>query len=232
MLDHFLFVGLPYVALLLFIGGSLYRAFTGFSTAFRGKLAWSARGDFLWTTRSTGFFGRASVGPAALSLHWGLLVVVAAHAVGFIGGAAGWSEWVELFRWAAMFGCVLLLYGATWALVRRLTMPHVRAMSTSDDYIVLLFLIVVTGLGLYHSAVQLAWGVSYAVGPWLGSLFTLQPDPTLVAGAPLVIKLHMIANFLFMAYFPFSKLVHVFSYPFAYMTRPYIAMRSYTGLKR
>lgn len=232
MLDNFLFVALPYIAILLFVGGSAYRAFTGFSTAYRGKLAWSARGDLLWTTRSTGFFGRASIGPAALCLHWGLLIAILAHIVGFVGGAAMSSALVDFFRWAGMFGGVLLLYGASWAFVRRLVSPHLRAMSTRDDYVALLFLIVITGLGLYHAVVQMAWGVSYAVGPWWGSLLTFQPDAGLVAGAPLTIKLHMIVVLLFLAYFPFTKLVHLFSYPFAYITRPYISMRSYVGLKR
>lgn len=232
MFDNFFFVALPYIAILLFVGGSAYRAFTGFNTAYRGKLAWSARGDLLWTTRSTGFFGRASIGPAVLSMHWGLVIVIVAHVLGFIGGAGGWSSLVDLFRWTGMFGGVLLLYGASWALVRRLSAPQLRAMSTGDDYVVLLFLIVITGLGLYHSVVQLAWGVSYAVGPWWGSLFTLQPDARLVAGAPLLVKLHMIVALIFLAYFPFTKLVHLFSYPFAYVTRPYISMRSYVGLKR
>ncbi|MBI2918815.1 MAG: respiratory nitrate reductase subunit gamma [Chloroflexi bacterium] len=232
MLDNFFFVALPYIAVLLFAGGSVYRAFTGVKTAFRGRLTWSARGDLLWTTRSTGFFGRASVGTSALSLHWGLVILVVAHGVGFIGGAGGWPVLVDFFRWAGMFGGLLVFYGASWAFVRRLVVPQLRAMSTREDYLVLLFLIVIPGLGLYHSVVQIAFGVSYAVGPWLGSLFTLQPDPKLVAGAPLVAKVHMIANFIFLAYLPFTKLVHVFSYPMAYITRPYISMRSYVGLKR
>ncbi|MBI4297532.1 MAG: respiratory nitrate reductase subunit gamma [Chloroflexi bacterium] len=232
MVDNFFFVGLPYITLLMFIGGSLYRAFTGLKTAFRGRLAWSARGDLLWTTRSTGFFGRATIGPAALSLHWGLVIVIVAHVVGFIGGAGGWPALVNFYRWVGMFGGLLILYGASWALVRRLTAPQLRAMSTREDYLVLLFLIIIPGLGLYHSAVQIAFGVSYAVGPWFSGLFTLRPDAGLVAGAPLVVKLHMIVNFVFLAYLPFTKLAHMFSYPFAYITRPYISMRSYVGLKR
>ena len=124
------------------------------------------------------------------------------------------------------------MYGAAWAFVRRLIMPQLRAMSTLEDYVVLLFLIIMAGFGLYHSVVQVAFGVSYAVGPWLSSLFTLMPDGGLIASAPLMVKLHMISVFIFMAYFPFTKLVHVFSYPFAYITRPYISMRSYVGLKK
>lgn len=232
MLDNFLFGGLPYITLVLFVGGSFYRAFTGLKSRFRGKPDWSARGDFLWTTRSTGFFGRASIGPAALCLHWGLVILVISHILGFFGGGLNSSSLVDFFRWAGMFGGILLLYGVSWAFIRRLTLPQLRAMSTNEDYLVLLFLIVISGLGLYVSAVQLIFGLSYGVGPWFYGLLTLRPDPTLLSGFPLLAKLHLIVNFIFLAYFPFTKLVHMFSYPFEYITRPYISMRGYRALKR
>lgn len=232
MLDNFFFVGLPYISLVLFIGGSAYRAFTGLKGHFRGRLAWSARGDILWTTRSTGFFGRASVGPATLCLHWGLVILVVSHILGFFGGGLHSPRLVEFFRWAGMFGGILLFYGASWALVRRLTKAQLRAMSTAGDYLVLLFLIAISGLGLYTSAVQLIFGLSYGVGPWLYGLLTLRPDPALLRDLPLAMKLHLIVNFVFLAWFPFTKLVHMFSYPFRYIARPYISMRSYVGLKR
>lgn len=232
MLDTFLFAALPYLALLLLIGGSLYRAFTGGKTQFRGRLAWSARGDFLWTTRSTGFFGRATIGPAALCLHWGLLTVLIGHLAGFIGGGLQLAAWVEFFRWTGMFGGVLVLYGLVWALVRRLASPQLRAMSTFDDYTILALLITIVGLGLFNPVVKFAFGVSYSVGPWLAGIFTLRPDATLVAGAPLAVRLHMIVAMLFLMYLPFTKLVHAFSFPFGYATRPYISMRGYFGLKK
>jgi nitrate reductase gamma subunit len=232
VLDNVLFVALPYITLLLLVGGSAYRAFTGTKTQFRGRLAWSARGDLLWTTRSTGFFGRATIGPAALGLHWGLLIVIIGHVAGFIGGAYGWSSWVEFFRWTGLFGGVLVLYGLVWALARRLASPQLRAMSTFDDYAVLAFLITITGLGLYLPITRFSFGVSYAVGPWFASVFQLRPDATLIAGAPLLVRLHMIVAMIFLAYLPFTKLVHAFSFPFGYITRPYLSMRSYVGLKR
>lgn len=232
MLNNFLFVGLPYITLLLLVGGSIYRSFTGAKTVFRGKLDWSVRGDFMWTTRSTGFFGRATIGPAALSLHWGMLVIVIGHIVGFVGGAYNVTAGVDFFRWSGLIGGILLLYGLCWALVRRLNSPQLRAMSTSEDYIVLLFLILIVGLGLYHAAIRMAWGISYAVGPWLAGLFSLQPDANLLAAAPLSIRVHMVAALLFLAYLPFTKLVHAFSFPFGYISRPYISMRRYVGLKR
>ena len=232
MVDSFFFVALPYIAIVLLIGGSAYRAFTGAKTAFRGRLAWSARGDLLWTTRSTGFFGRTSIAPAALALHWGLIITIVAHVVGFIGGVGNWPVLVDLFRWGGMAGGMLLFYGASWAFVRRCTAPQLRAMSTLEDYIVLLFLISISGLGLYHSVIDMAFGVSYSVGPWLASIFMFRPDVSLVTGISFVVKLHMIVIFVFFAYIPLTKLTHIFSFPFAYITRPHISMRGYVGLKK
>ncbi len=232
MWDNFLFIGLPYIVIILFFGGVIYRGFSGIMGRYRGKWDWSARGDYLWTTRSTGFFGRASIGPASLCLHWGIIVLFFAHVVGLIGGAYNLASWVDFFRWAGLGGGILFFYGIVWALVRRITFARVRAMSTPDDYIILLFLIFISGFGLYQSAVEMVFGISYSVGPWLGSIIKLQPDVSMIAGAPLVNKLHIIFALLFFAYLPFTKLVHVFSYPFGYITRPFISMRKYVALKK
>lgn len=232
MTDSFIFIGLTYVALVLFFGGTIYRGFSGIMGDFRGRWTWSARGDYLWTTRSTGFFGRASIGPASLCLHWGIIILFLAHVAGLIGGAWNLASWVEVFRWAGMGGGILFVYGAAWALLRRFVNPQVRAMSTSDDYIILALLLIISGLGLYQSAVEMVFGISYAAGPWLGSILTLQPDIAMISGAPLVNKLHITFALIFFAYFPFTKLVHIVSYPFGYMTRPFISMRRQVALKK
>lgn len=232
MWDNFFFIGLPYITIVLFFGGTAFRAFSGIVSSYRGSWDWTARGDYLWTTRSTGFFGRASIGPASLCMHWGLIILFFAHLIGFIGGAYGLAAWVDFFRWTGLGAGVLFLYGVLWAFARRLVIPQVKAMSTLDDYIVLLFLIVIGGLGLYQSAVELVFGVSYSAGPWIASVFTLQPDASIIAGAPLINKLHIVFALLFFAYFPFTKLVHVFSYPFGYITRPYVSMRRFVALKK
>ncbi|MDP7558842.1 MAG: respiratory nitrate reductase subunit gamma, partial [Candidatus Marinimicrobia bacterium] len=80
------------------------------------------------------------------------------------------------------------------------------------------------GLGLYQAAVKLVFGISYSAGPWLGSIIALQPDVTMIAGAPLTNKLHIIVSLIFFAYFPFTKLVHVASYTFGYINRSFISM--------
>tara|TARA_B100000315_G_scaffold236661_1_gene252688 strand:+ start:694 stop:1392 length:699 start_codon:yes stop_codon:yes gene_type:complete len=232
MWDNFFFIGLPYITIVLFFGGLIYRGFSGFMSGHRGKWDWTARGDYLWTTRSTGFFGRASIGPASLCLHWGILILFIAHLVGLIGGAYNNASWVAFFRWVGMAGGILFIYGAVWAFARRIIIAQVKAMSTPDDYIVLLLLILISGLGLYQSAVEMVFGIAYSVGPWIGGIFKLQPDVSMIAGAPLINKLHIIFALIFFAYLPFTKLVHVFSYPFGYITRPYISMRRFVALKK
>ena len=232
MWDNFFFIGLPYITFIMFFGGIIYRGFSGSMSRHRGKWDLSVRGDYLWTTRSTGFFGRASIGPASLCMHWGILILFITHVVGLIGGAYNLASWVDFFRWVGLGAGILFLYGIVWALLRRITIPQVKAMSTPDDYIILLFLITIGGFGLYQSAIEMVFGISYSVGPWIGSIFKLQPDVSMIIGAPLINKLHIITALLFFAYLPFTKLVHIFSYPFGYITRPFITMRRYVALKK
>ncbi|KAA0210750.1 MAG: respiratory nitrate reductase subunit gamma [Ignavibacteriaceae bacterium] len=225
MFENFFFVALPYIAILLLVGGTIVRAF-------KNHWVWSARGDYLWTTRTTGFFGRQTIGPAALCIHWGLITLFITHLIGFIGGGYNLSSWVEVFRWVGMIGGLMLLYGLLWALYRRIFNLQVKAMSQADDYITLSFLIIIVSFALWQSLVEQLFGISYAAGPWVGSIFTFQPDASLISGAPLVNQLHIIFALLFFCYFPFSKLVHAASYPFSYFTRPRISMRTYWGLKK
>jgi nitrate reductase gamma subunit len=81
-------------------------------------------------------------------------------------------------------------------------------------------------LGIYQSAIEMVFGVSFLAGPWVASIFKLQPDVSAISAAPLINKLHIIIAFLFFAYLPFTKLVHFASYPFGYINRPYVSMRT------
>ena len=61
---------------------------------------------------------------------------------------------------------------------------------------------------------------------WFRSIFLLQPKPELMAQAPLGFQLHALLAFLLFAMWPFTRLVHVFSAPIGYLTRPYLVYRS------
>jgi nitrate reductase gamma subunit len=68
------------------------------------------------------------------------------------------------------------------------------------------------------------WGSDWYVhtaAPWVHSLFRLQPDVATVTVLPWVVKAHMLGGFVLLAMFPFTRLVHIVTYPITYLWRPY-----------
>ena len=64
------------------------------------------------------------------------------------------------------------------------------------------------------------------ISPWFRSLFYLSPDPEVMAAVPIGFQIHVIAAFALFAFWPFTRLVHAFSAPVGYLTRPYVVYRS------
>lgn len=213
-MNDFLFAVLPYIAATLFFVVPVIRRI---------------RGGFTFTTRASGFIERQSMGIAALSFHWGIIILFTAHLLGLIGALATNADLVNVwFKWSGLAAGVLVFYGFTLALIRRVFVPEMRAMSQVDDYVVLLLLLVIVSCGLYPVITERSFGLSMAVGPWVKSLFwTFSPDTAGMAALPVLAKTHITAALLLFAYFPFTKLVHMWTYPFHYFVRPFQSMRTY-----
>jgi len=60
---------------------------------------------------------------------------------------------------------------------------------------------------------------------WFRSVAYFQPKPELMAEAPLSFQLHTVAAMLLIAIVPVTRLVHVFSVPVGYLSRPYLVYR-------
>jgi nitrate reductase gamma subunit len=179
------------------------------------------------TTRPSGIFlGRDFLGLAAHLLHWGIFLVFFGHLAGLIGSILGWGSWVAAFFWMGTIGGIAAISGSVLALVRRVVVPEMRAMSQPDDYIVHLFLIAILGVAIFQAVVQRIWGVAFTAGPWFASLWRFQPQPELMDSASLLTKIHIFLAFAFGAYFPFTKLVHAWTLPINYLVRPYQVMRT------
>lgn len=210
-MTYFLWGVFPYICFTLFLVVPIIRMATR---------------PFSITTRASGLFGRDLLGAASLCLHWGLFTLLVAHLAGFVGGRMGWEPWVTFFYWAGMLGGLLTLAGSLIALARRVWHPEVRAMSQSDDYVVHVFLIVILSLALYQVLAHRLFGLAFTAAPWFAGIFTLSPQPELMASATIITKLHVLTALTFFAYFPFTKLVHLWSYPINYAVRPYQSMRT------
>jgi hypothetical protein len=61
---------------------------------------------------------------------------------------------------------------------------------------------------------------------YVQGIVTLRPDPSLIAGVPLIFKLHMFLGFTIFLVFPFTRLVHVWSAPVGYLFRNYQVVRT------
>ena len=64
------------------------------------------------------------------------------------------------------------------------------------------------------------------ISPWLRQLLIFNIQPDLMASAPWQFKVHVLCGFTIIAVWPFTRLVHAFSAPVGYVTRPYVVYRS------
>jgi nitrate reductase gamma subunit len=125
----------------------------------------------------------------------------------------------------ALVGMAILIY-------RRRTVGPVFSATTVMDKVMYAFLAAVIVLGMWNTIAGsiLTIGGEYnyreGVSVWYRSFLAFQPDASLMANAPLGFQLHALVAFGLFALWPFTRLVHVFSAPVGYLTRPYIVYRS------
>jgi nitrate reductase gamma subunit len=222
MTDTLLYVVVPYVALTVFVAGHV----------------WRYRYDkFGWTTRSSQLYERALLRIGSPLFHFGILLVALGHIGGLLipeswTAAAGVSE-TAYHAVAVGLGTVAgfcTLAGAAILIYRRRTVGPVFSATTVNDKVMYVLLIGTIVLGLGTTVLGNLTGHPHdyrqTVSPWFRSIFYLHPHTELIARAPIGFRLHVLAAWVLFAFWPFSRLVHVFSAPLGYLTRPYIVYRS------
>ncbi|MGZ6754462.1 MAG: respiratory nitrate reductase subunit gamma, partial [Nocardioides sp.] len=127
---------------------------------------------------------------------------------------------------------LMTLVGLAILVYRRRTTGPVFSATTRMDKVMYAFLGAVIVLGMWNTVAGsiLTVGGEYnyreGVSVWYRSFLALHPDASLMARAPLGFQLHALVAFGLFALWPFTRLVHVFSAPVGYLTRPYIVYRS------
>ena len=123
---------------------------------------------------------------------------------------------------ATVVGMAILVY-------RRRTTGPVFSATTRMDKVMYLFLAAVIVLGLYNTVASNVFGhydYREGVSVWFRGIFRFDLHPDLMGEAPLGFQLHGLVAMALFALWPFTRLVHVFSAPLGYLTRPYIVYRS------
>jgi len=224
LLNNFLFVALPYVAIVVFCVGSIhrYRA-TGFKYSSLSSQFLEGRGLF--------FF--------ALLFHWGILVLFMGHLSVFLFPAAtlAWnSNPVRLVVHEVVvftFGLSVLI-GLTGLFIRRILYPRLQVVTSRMDIVIELLLVAQIVFGLWI-ALGYRWGSSWFaadLSPYLWSIVKLNPQIEAVSAMPLVIKAHIVGAFVILGMIPFTRLVHFLVAPFHYIWRRYQPVMWYWDRKR
>ncbi|MFB5760644.1 respiratory nitrate reductase subunit gamma [Paenibacillus medicaginis] len=221
MLEQFLWVIYPYVCLVVFIVGHIFRYRTD---------------QFNWTAKSSEFIEKKQLMAGSLLFHLGIIPVIMGHVAG-LGIPKSWMRALgvddHLYHIGAVyvggfFGIITLLgmLILTW---RRFTLRNVRRLSSASDLAVNALLLLIVFMGMYATlvtnAVQPEFDYRETISIWFRGLFVFSPDASLMREVPLSFKLHALAGFTIFAFWPFTRLVHVWSVPLNYISRSYILYR-------
>ncbi len=220
----FLWVVLPYLAIATFVLGHVWRY---------------RRDQFTWTTRSTQLLEGRWLRVGGPLFHLGLLAVIGGHVIGILvpqSWTASLGIGEDAYRaFSATMGTlagVATLAGLGILVVRRLANPRVAATTRGWDVVVMALLAVMILTGMWNTSIHnlLEGGYNYreTVSPWFRGLFLLSPDPRLMTGAgvPLSYQVHAACGWLLLMVWPFSRLVHAWSVPLAYLRRRPIVYRA------
>jgi len=223
-LDYFFFSAYPYVAIIIFLVGSVYRYQQ------KGYKVTSLSAQFL--EGNQGFWG-------TVPLHWGILMVFLGHLVAFLlpKGVLAWNSdpaRLIIHEGLAFTFAVALVVGLVALIFRRLFNPRLQVVTSRMDLFVEFFLLAQVLLGCWI-ALGYRWGSSWFaadLSPYLWSILKLNPQPEAVIAMPLVIKAHIVGAFSIFLIFPFTRLVHILVAPFHYLWRPYQVVIWYWDRKR
>lgn len=207
------FVILPYLSLLTFIGGSIYRyRYHGFQV--------SSLSSQILESKIL-FFG-------SRPFHWGIVTLFFGHLLGFLipSGVMAWNDKparlyvLEIsalaFALAALGGLIVLIY-------RRVEVKRIRLVTTKMDVFVyvILFTTIITGI---YTALFYRWGSNWfavVMTPYLRSVFLLKPQTAAVVALPLMVKIHVVTAFILIGMIPFTRIIHILVYPLHYLWREY-----------
>ena len=217
-----LWVILPYISLAVFVVGHY----------------WRYRYDkFGWTTRSTQLYERRLLRWGSPLFHFGILFALGGHIIG-LGIPASWTDALGISETGyhvvavgigAIAG-VCTLAGLAILIYRRRTVGPVFSATTRNDKLMYVVLTATILFGLSNTLLGNVLGQASdyreTVSPWFRSIFTFQPEPELMAEAGLGYQLHARSALGLFALWPVTRLVHVFSAPLGYLTRPSIVYRS------
>ncbi|MCW5879998.1 MAG: respiratory nitrate reductase subunit gamma [Anaerolineae bacterium] len=183
---------------------------------------------FSFSSLSSQFLENRRLFWGSVPWHYAITLILGAH----LAAALFPSLWGDLISSEARLYvmevtgialAVVAILGLSLLILRRLRDARVRAVTTWMDWLLLALLLLQVILGFWI-ALFYRWGSDWYLHiavPWLYSLITFNPQIQYVTALPWVVQHHFLNAFLIVLLLPFSRLVHLLSFPFTYWWRPY-----------
>jgi nitrate reductase gamma subunit len=195
--------------------------------------------QYTWKSDSSQLLSKKYMIFASNAFHIGILAIFCGHIAGLLTPHA-FFVWMGIsdmaHQWTAitagaLFGLLCLSGGATlW--LRRMFNKRVRAASRWMDINILGWLMITLMLGLSTLPVSIAHAgegdasTMIALSEWVQSILYLRPNPELIRNVSLVYKIHVFCGMSVFLFFPFTRLVHVWSAPVWYLGRAWQVVRA------
>ena len=206
-LHQFFFGIYPYIALAIFLLGSLIRF---------------DREQYTWKSESSQMLHQGSLRIGSILFHVGILGLFFGHAAGlltpvWVWDAIGISHGSKQIFAMAVGGAMgsLCLIGIVILLVRRFSNDRLIAISTIKDKVVLLWILATLLVGLTSilvSASHTDGHMMVLLMSWAQHVITFRGDAAqFIVDAPLIFKLHLFMGMSLFVIFPFTRLVHIWS---------------------
>jgi nitrate reductase gamma subunit len=220
-LNTFLFGYYPYIAMSVFFIGSLARY---------------DRDQYTWRTGSSQLLRAKDLRLGSNLFHIGILLLFVGHFVGLLTppavyhslGLSTSAKQLLAVIAGGIFGGVCLK-GIIILIRRRLNDARIRATSSRMDIFILLLIGVQLVLGLLTLPISLYHhdGANMLLlSEWAQRIVTFRSGAAdQIEDISFIFKLHLFFGITLFLVFPFSRLVHVWSVPLGYISRPYQVVR-------
>ena len=219
-LQHLIYGYYPYLAGTVFLVGSLIRF---------------DHGQYTWKTGSSQMLSSKNMRLASNLFHIGIITIFFGHLVGMLTPHwvyapflhAGTKQIIAIVvGGAAGIAC---LVGGGMLLYRRLFNARVRASSHIMDTIILALIVSQAALGMvtvYFSLGHLDGAMMLTLSSWAQSIIFFSGGAAdYMTEVSWIYKVHIFSGITIIMLFPFTRLVHVWSVPFGYVTRRYQLVR-------
>ncbi len=213
-MNDFLFGIYPYIAITVFLLGSIYRY---------------DRDQYTWKASSSQMLSSKGMRWGSNLFHVGIILLFFGHLFGLLVPesiyhlfmSAATKQKIAMIA-GGIFGTICLI-GMVILIHRRLTNPRIRATTKFSDIFILLLLFVQLVLGLLSilvSAQHPDGSSMVALANWAQHIVTFRSGAAeFILNEALIFKLHIFLGLTLFLVFPFTRLIHVWSAPAKYLFR-------------